>query len=422
LLIQNNGDDLMNAEIIGVGSELLLGQIANTNAQYLSKKFAELGINVYYHTVVGDNESRLKEAILTAQKRADLIVFTGGLGPTKDDLTKETIASELGVSLVTDHKALESIESYFEKTNRTMTPNNRKQAIVLEGATILPNDYGMAPGMGITVNGIDYMLFPGPPKELYPMYESYGQAYLAEKLDIKEQIESRVLRFFGIGESQLETDIEDLLDAQTNPTIAPLAADGEVTLRLTAKHEDVAEAHRMLDEVEKQIMNRVGEFFYGYDLTSLQAELIAKLQEQQVTVASAESLTGGLFSGTLTSIPGSGDVVKGSIVAYQTEIKHHVLHVAKETLERDGAVSKRCAEEMAVGVKKLTGSDIGISFTGVAGPSKQEDKEVGTVYIGIAFKDEKTRVYPLKLTGSRDGIRKRTVNYGSYYLLQLLKQ
>ncbi|MER1935225.1 MAG: CinA family nicotinamide mononucleotide deamidase-related protein, partial [Priestia megaterium] len=189
----------MNAEIIGVGSELLLGQIANTNAQYLSKKLAELGINVYYHTVVGDNAQRLKEVIATAQTRAELIIFTGGLGPTKDDLTKETIASVLGVELTTNAEALESIEAYFKQSNRIMTPNNKKQAIVLEGSAVLPNDYGMAPGMGLTVEGKHYMLFPGPPKELYPMYESYGQEFLAQKLELKESIESRVLRFFGIG-------------------------------------------------------------------------------------------------------------------------------------------------------------------------------------------------------------------------------
>ncbi|TYR82788.1 competence/damage-inducible protein A [Priestia megaterium] len=411
----------MNAEIIGVGSELLLGQIANTNAQYLSKKFAELGINVYYHTVVGDNASRLKAAIETAQKRADLIVFTGGLGPTKDDLTKETIASVLGVSLTTNEQALESIEAYFTQTNRVMTPNNKKQAIVLEGSTVLPNDFGMAPGMGITVDNISYMLFPGPPKELYPMYESYGQAYLLNKLEVKESIESRVLRFFGIGESQLETEIEDLLDAQTNPTIAPLAADGEVTLRLTAKHTDSNVAHQLLDQMEQSILKRVGDYFYGYDTTSLHNELINELMNQELTIASAESLTGGLFSERLTSIPGAGSIVNGAIVAYQNEIKQQVLGVQQQTLRNEGAVSEQCAIEMALGVKNLLKTDIGISFTGVAGPSKQEGKAVGTVYIGIAYKENKTHVYQLQLSGSRQGIRARTVNYGCHYALNLLK-
>ncbi len=413
---------MMNAEIIGVGSELLLGQIANTNAQYLSKKLAELGINVYYHTVVGDNAQRLKEVIATAQTRAELIIFTGGLGPTKDDLTKETIASVLGVELTTNAEALESIEAYFKQSNRVMTPNNKKQAIVLEGSAVLPNDYGMAPGMGLTVDGKHYMLFPGPPKELYPMYESYGQEFLAQKLELKESIESRVLRFFGIGESQLETEIEDLLDAQTNPTIAPLAGDGEVTLRLTAKHTDTAEAQRMLDEVEKTISERVGEYLYGYEATSLHNELVKELMAQGLTIASAESLTGGLFSERLTTVSGAGEVVKGSLVAYHYEIKQSILGVSEHTLNQYGAVSEQCAAEMAQRIQQLYKTDIGIGFTGVAGPSKQEGHPVGTVYIGVAYKGQAPQVYSLQLSGSRQGIRSRTVNYGCHYVLKMIKK
>ncbi|MDR7243314.1 competence/damage-inducible protein A [Priestia megaterium] len=412
----------MNAEIIGVGSELLLGQIANTNAQYLSKKLAELGINVYYHTVVGDNAQRLKEVIATAQTRAELIIFTGGLGPTKDDLTKETIASVLGVELTTNAEALESIEAYFKQSNRIMTPNNKKQAIVLEGSAVLPNDYGMAPGMGLTVEGKHYMLFPGPPKELYPMYESYGQEFLAQKLELKESIESRVLRFFGIGESQLETEIEDLLDAQTNPTIAPLAGDGEVTLRLTAKHADASEAQRMLDEVEKTISERVGEYLYGYETTSLHNELVKELKAQGLTIASAESLTGGLFSERLTTVAGAGEAVKGSLVAYHYEIKQNILGVSEHTLNQYGAVSEQCAAEMAQRIQQLYKTDIGIGFTGVAGPSKQEGHPVGTVHIGVAYKDQTPQVYSLQLSGSRQGIRSRTVNYGCHYVLKTIKK
>ncbi|MBY0060241.1 competence/damage-inducible protein A [Priestia aryabhattai] len=412
----------MNAEIIGVGSELLLGQIANTNAQYLSKKLAELGINVYYHTVVGDNAQRLKEVIATAQTRAELIIFTGGLGPTKDDLTKETIASVLGVELTTNAEAFESIEAYFKQSNRVMTPNNKKQAIVLEGSAVLPNDYGMAPGMGLTVDGKHYMLFPGPPKELYPMYESYGQEFLAQKLELKESIESRVLRFFGIGESQLETEIEDLLDAQTNPTIAPLAGDGEVTLRLTAKHADTAEAQRMLDEVEKTISERVGEYLYGYEATSLHNELVKELTAQGLTIASAESLTGGLFSERLTTVSGAGEAVKGSLVAYHYEVKQNILGVSEHTLNQYGAVSEQCAAEMAQRIQQLCKTDIGIGFTGVAGPSKQEGHPVGTVYIGVAYKGQAPQVYSLQLSGSRQGIRSRTVNYGCHYVLKMIKK
>jgi nicotinamide-nucleotide amidase len=412
----------MNAEIIAVGSELLLGQIANTNAQFLSKQLAELGINVYYHTVVGDNSTRLEDAIKISQSRSDLIIFTGGLGPTKDDLTKETIGRLLGRKLVFDSDALQSIEDYFKKTNRHMTENNKKQALVLEGSKVLPNDHGMAPGMGLTVNDITYMLFPGPPKELNPMFLTYGAPYLLQSLGVVERIESRVLRFFGIGESQLETEIEDLIDNQTNPTIAPLASDGEVTLRLTAKHSSLEVANKLLDDTEAQILKRVGSFLYGYNSTSLVNELMNKLKASNYTIACAESLTGGLFAEELTNLSGSSAVLKGGVVCYTNEVKEQVLSVKKTTLETDGAVSSQTAEQLAENVRKLLKSDIGISFTGVAGPTESEGKPVGTVYIGISYLDQPTKVYKLNLAGSRQGIRIRTVKYGFYYILKLLTE
>ncbi len=411
----------MNAEIIAVGSELLLGQIANTNAQFISKQLAEIGVNVFYHTVVGDNAERLKKTIEAAQKRADLIIFTGGLGPTKDDLTKETIAEMLGKQLVIHQEALDSIEEYFRKTNRVMTPNNRKQALVLEGATILVNHNGMAPGMALKIEDTHYMLLPGPPKEMQPMFQTFGRGYITKQLGKVERIESRVLRFFGIGESQLETEIEDLLDRQTNPTIAPLAGDGEVTLRLTAKHSSEEEAISMLDEVERQIQERVHEFFYGYEETTLYEEVLNLLKEKGLTIASAESLTGGLFSERLVSLSGAGDIVQGGIVCYQNEVKQHVVGVSASTLQNHGAVSQQCAKEMAENVRQLCRSNIGISFTGVAGPKVQEGKEVGTVFMGIAIDNEPTEVYHLQLSGGRQSIRTRAVKYGCHYLLRLLK-
>lgn len=411
----------MNAEIIAVGSELLLGQIANTNAQFLSKQLAEIGVNVFYHTVVGDNAERLKKAIEAAQKRADLIIFTGGLGPTKDDLTKETIAAMLGKQLVIHQEALDSIEGYFRKTNRVMTPNNRKQALVLEGSTILFNHNGMAPGMALKIGDTHYMLLPGPPKEMQPMFQTFGRDYITKQLGKIERIESRVLRFFGIGESQLETEIEDLLDQQTNPTIAPLAGDGEVTLRLTAKHSSEEEAINMLDVVERQIQERVHEFFYGYEETTLYEEVLNLLKEKGLTIASAESLTGGLFSERLVSLSGAGDIVQGGIVCYQNEVKQHVVGVSANTLQNHGAISQQCAKEMAENVRQLCRSNIGISFTGVAGPKVQEGKEVGTVFMGIAIENEPTEVYHLQLSGGRQSIRTRAVKYGCHYLLRLLK-
>ncbi|MFP7221533.1 competence/damage-inducible protein A [Priestia filamentosa] len=408
----------MNAEIIGVGSELLLGQIANTNAQFLSKQLASLGVNVYYHTVVGDNPKRLETAIEAAKERADLLVFTGGLGPTKDDLTKETVAKSLGKSLVSHEESLSSIKDYFVKTKRVMTPNNEKQALVVEGSDVLLNDHGMAPGMYIEADGKTYIMLPGPPKEMKPMFENYAKSHILDRLGVKDQIISRVLRFFAIGESQLETEIEDLLEAQSNPTIAPLAGDGEVTLRLTAKHETEEGALALLKEIEDKIQERVGEYFYGYDQTTLFSEALKKLGEKNWTLASAESLTGGLFSERMTSISGSGEHMRGSIVTYHDNIKEHVLGVDTDVLQKHGAISEQCARQMAEKIKEKFNTSVGISFTGVAGPNTAEGHPVGHVFVGLAIEGKETVVHELNLQGTREGIRKRTVNYGAYYLLK----
>lgn len=411
----------MNAEIIAVGSELLLGQIVNTNAQFLSKQLAQMGVNVFYHTVVGDNPSRLKEAIEIAEKRSNLILFTGGLGPTKDDLTKETIAKHLGVKLIHDNDVLHSIELYFQRTNRTMGENNRKQALVLEGSNVLQNDHGQAPGMVFSKNGCTYMLLPGPPKEMEPMFLDYGIEAIEGLLQTNEQIISRVLRFFGIGESDLENEIEDLIDGQQNPTIAPLAAQGEVTLRLTAKHSDRQTANSLIDKTEKEILSRVGQYFYGYDSTSLMGELFKKLNEKQLTLSCAESLTGGLFQEEITLISGASNIFKGGVVCYATEVKHHILKVKKETIDTVGVVSNSCAKELAENVRGIFQTDVGISFTGVAGPTEQEGKPVGTVYVGVSITGQPTHVEKLQLAGTREGIRIRAVKHGCYLLLNLLK-
>ncbi|PAD70515.1 competence/damage-inducible protein A [Bacillus sp. 7586-K] len=409
-------------EIIAVGSELLLGQIVNSNAQFLSEQLAKMGINVYYHTVVGDNAGRLKEAIEVAQKRSNVIIFTGGLGPTKDDLTKETIANVLGKELVYDEEALASIEQYFIRTKRTMSENNKKQALVLDGAHILKNDFGMAPGMAVEVEQKIYMLLPGPPSEMKPMFQNYGSKYFIQTLGIQEKIISRVLRYFGIGESQLETDIQDIIDEQLNPTVAPLAANGEVTLRLTAKHTDEMVANQMLDEVEQKINQRVGEFFYGYENTTLVEELFKLLIGKNKTLSAAESLTGGMFSEYMTGIDGASKVFKGSIITYTNEVKANILGVSEKTLETYGAVSSQCAKEMADQVRKMANSDIGVSFTGVAGPNSLEGHPVGTVYIGISAEGTDTQTFKFNFTGTRNGIRIRTVKYGCHHLIKLLSE
>ncbi len=410
----------MNAEIIAVGSELLLGQIVNTNARFLSRQLADLGVNVFYHTVVGDNSDRLKSAIKIAQERAELIIFTGGLGPTKDDLTKDTIAAQLGKNLVLDEEAMRSIELYFEKTNRVMTENNRKQALVIEGSIILKNENGMAPGMFLTTADHKYMLLPGPPSEMEPMFMKYGQAAIAGIYGSQARIESRVLRFFGIGEAALEAQIEDLIDQQSNPTIAPLAGDGEVTLRLTARDDAEGTAQSLIDKVEAEIMDRVGEYFYGYDETSLILELSKLLKSKNLTISAAESLTGGLFQQELTSVSGASSLFKGGIVCYSNEAKIGLVNVSPATIEKFGAVSRECAEELAVNIAAVSNSDIGISFTGVAGPDSLEGHPAGTIFIGVQVKGQPVHVEKLSLSGSRTAIRNRSVKFGCQLLIHRL--
>jgi nicotinamide-nucleotide amidase len=412
----------MNAEIIAVGSELLLGQIVNTNARFLSKQLADIGIDVFYHTVVGDNPVRLKAALEIAENRSDIIIFTGGLGPTKDDLTKDTIAAHLGKELTMDEEALKSIEDFFAKSGIEMTENNRKQAMVLKDSHILKNENGMAPGMLIESGKRIYMLLPGPPKEMEPMFLKYARPALLSKMNSNESIVSRVIRFFGIGEGQLEAEIQDLIDQQSNPTIAPLASDWEVSLRLTAKHASTDTAVQLIEETQTLIENRVGEFIYGFDDTSLMNELTKVLKQQGLTISCAESLTGGMFQQELTAIPGAGNILKGGVVCYTRESKENVLRVQKETIDKEGVVSEACAAELAENAAKIFQSDIGISFTGVAGPDELEGKPVGTVFIGISVKGRPTLVKKLNLAGTREAIRTRTVKYGCYFLLKLLKE
>ncbi|MBY6036021.1 competence/damage-inducible protein A [Fictibacillus nanhaiensis] len=411
----------MNAEIIAVGSELLLGQIVNSNAQFISKNLADIGINVFYHTVAGDNEKRLRSVIETAKSRSDLLIFTGGLGPTKDDLTKETIAKVFQKDLVHDEQSLTYIMEYFVQTNREMTPNNRKQALVIKGSEVFPNENGMAPGMAFTHEKSTCVLLPGPPSEMKPMFEKYVIPFLFAKTDVQTRLYSRVLKFFGIGESVLETKLQDLIDQQSNPTIAPLASDHEVTIRLTASHHDPNEAKSLLDQTESEIMKRTSSFFYGYDLDTLENQAMSLLLQNKATLAAAESLTGGLFSKVVTDMPGSSAIFKGGVVSYSNEIKQSILGVPPSLIKEYGAVSKECAQWMASHVRSISDSDYGISFTGVAGPERQENQPVGTVFIGIASANE-THTFPLKLAGTRKSIREKAVKHGFYLLNQLVKE
>ena len=349
----------MNAEILAVGSELLLGQISNTNAKFISNQLSELGINVYYHTVVGDNSKRLEEAITIAESRADLIIFSGGLGPTKDDLTKETIARHLGLDLVIDQVALSYIEQFFAKRGIAMTENNRKQALVLAGSEVLANHHGMAPGMILTKDKRTYILLPGPPKELEPMFQFEAKPKLGTMLNDGGVIVSHVMRFYGIGEAELEVRVQDILDSQTNPTVAPLAADGEVTLRVTAKAQSEQEAQQLIAGKVSEIRAIVGDFQYGINDDSLASKTVEMLQDNNLTISAAESLTAGLFQSELAEIPGVGNSLIGGVVTYTEDAKVKQLGIDQQLLDTYGIVSSECAAAMASAVRERFGTNIG---------------------------------------------------------------
>lgn len=411
----------MKAEIIAVGSELLLGQIVNTNARFLSTQLAEMGINIHFHTVVGDNKQRLEEAIKIAESRADLLLFSGGLGPTKDDLTKETIARHIGVQLVYDDTAMEFITSFFAKRGRPMTENNKKQALVFEGTEVLANHHGMAPGMFYQTNSHTYILLPGPPKELEPMFQFEAKPLIAKQIFDNQMIFSHVIRFYGIGEAELETQLQDLIEQQTNPTIAPLASDGEVMIRLTATGSTEQEAWHKIQSVQAEILNRVGTYVYGYNNDSLALKLKQQLINQKLTIAAAESMTAGLFQAELASIPGMGEALVGGIIAYNEEVKVNHLGVSQQLLDTYSVVSKECAEAMAIQVQKLLKSDIGVGITGAAGPDEHGGQPAGTVWIGFAIGDQVTS-YELHLSGMRNTNRLRAVKFTIHYLLRLLRE
>ncbi|MGI6153640.1 MAG: competence/damage-inducible protein A [Christensenellaceae bacterium] len=372
----------MKAEILCVGTEILLGDIVNTNAAYIARGLADIGINVYYQSVVGDNNERLKEALHLAFSRADIVIMTGGLGPTYDDLTKETVAEYFGKKMVMDEEALYRITSFFDKYGRKMTENNKKQALMPEGATAFQNDFGTAPGLAISNDKKTAILLPGPPKEMVPMFDNSALPYLMRFSD--HVLVSSNIKLYGIGESNVEDLLYDLMTKSKNPTIAPYAKPGEVTLRVTASAKSKEECRKMIEPVIEQIYSIMGEYIYGVDIESLQEALVIALKDKGLTIAIAESCTGGLVSQLVTQIPGSSEVFGCGVCAYSNEIKQKILGVDAETLAANGAVSAETAAEMAEGVRKIAGADIGISVTGVAGPDGgTEEKPVGTVYIAI---------------------------------------
>ena len=399
----------MNGEIISVGTELLLGQIINTNSRYLSEKLASLGINVYYHTTVGDNKNRIMNALTIARSRAQLIILTGGLGPTDDDLTKETLAEFLNLPLEIYPEVLAKLKDFFAKRNINMTENNIKQAAFVPGAVILENERGTAPGMAIKHEGCAYLVLPGPPVEMEHMFSHHAVPWLQENVipPGTKGLFSHVLKFVGIGEAKLEWVLKDLFVRQTQPTMALLAKNSEVHLRLTARARDKEDFFQIISPLVKEIRERAGEYIYATDEVPLVNILAGELKAHNLTVSTAESCTGGMLSQMLTSVPGSSHYFLGSIIAYSNDIKTKILGVPEEIIANHGAVSQETASFMANKIRELTGSILGIGITGIAGPGgERNNKPIGLVYIALAAPDLHW-CSGYHFTGDRDTVRQR---------------
>ncbi len=379
-----------SAEVLCVGTEILIGDIINTNAAYISKRLADMGVNQYHQGVVGDNPERLKTFLREAMDRVDLVILTGGLGPTYDDLTKETVAELCGSKLVLHEESYTKLKEYFMSRGMEMTENNIKQAYMPEDCKVFLNDVGTAPGCVIeTANGDKaVIILPGPPREMKPMFENCVVPYLESFSDYI--FVSKNINIFGMGESKVESELKDLMIKSLNPTIAPYASDGEVRLRITSKVKNSEDGEKLCSEmIEKLRGTSVGRYIYGID-TSLEETLVKLLTMKQLKIAVAESCTGGIVTGKITSVSGSSSVLDGSVVSYANSIKNSVLGVSDSTLEKYGAVSEECANEMAKGIKNVMKADIGLSITGIAGPSGgTEGKPVGTVFVAVCKDDYK---------------------------------
>lgn len=362
-----------------------MGDILNTDAQFLSIELARLGISVIHQSTVGDNRERLLAQLKEAADRSDIIILSGGLGPTPDDLTKEVCCEFFGKKMFLHEPTVEKIKTYFSTKGMKMAQNNLKQAMLPKDCVIFPNDNGTAPGMAIEKDGVHILVLPGPPRELKPMFRNCAVPYLMQFSD--RIIVSHNIRTFGIGESLMAERVNDLFDAE-NPTVAPYAKDGEALLRVTAMARTKEEAENLCKPVINEIKNRLDGFVYGVDYTCIEEAVIEKLKEKQMKVATAESCTGGLIAKRITDVPGASEVFDCGIISYANEIKHRVLGVSEDDLNKYGAVSEPVARQMAQGALKVSGADIAVSVTGIAGPdSDSTNKPVGLVYIGLADRD-----------------------------------
>lgn len=395
----------MKAEIITVGTEILLGDILNTNCRYLSRELAAMGIEMYYQITVGDNEERLLKTLEESLNRSDIVICTGGLGPTEDDITKEVCAKYFGYKLELHKPSLDAMIERFKHMNRVPTKNNEKQAYFPKEAYILKNDNGTAPGCIMEKEGKMIVVLPGPPKEMESMFENYVKPYLSKLTD--DVIESEVLRIIGVGESKVENDILDIIDSQTNPTIATYAKGYECTLRITAKAKSVEEAKELIKPMSDEMKRRFGQSLYAVGETSIEEVVAKMLVENNLKIAVAESCTGGMVSASLINYPGISSVFMEGCVTYSNEAKMKSLGVKKETLDVYGAVSDKCAKEMASGVAARYNTNVGIATTGIAGPGGGTDeKPVGLVYFGI-YINGKVISKKYVFNGDRQGVRER---------------
>ena len=402
------------AELIAVGTELLLGSIANTDAQAISREMAALGINVYYHTVVGDNPQRLRAAVEIAKGRADLIITTGGLGPTCDDLTKNVLADCFGRKLAFDPGSAQRIRDYFARVHpgREMTENNLQQAMLPEGCTVLVNDWGTAPGCAWEQDGITVVMLPGPPRECSAMLRHRVVPYLTKRLSGHDEIVSRTLCLFGIGESAMEARLRERMLAMDNPTLAPYAKEGSTELRITAKAATREECLALIAPVEQQLRAEFGDLVYGVDVKDLAHAACALLLEQGVTLATAESCTGGMIAGRITDISGISAVYRGGVVCYTDAVKRDTVGVPRELLEQYGAVSREVCASLAQQIRLKMGADLGLSVTGVAGPDPDErGNPVGLIYVGLSD-GQSTWVRTLHLSAGRGRNRNMACHHG----------
>jgi len=394
----------MDAEIISVGTEILMGSTINTDATEISKKLNELGINVYWHTVVGDNPGRLSQSIEIAKKRADLIVTSGGLGPTCDDLTKQTLAKAFGLELRHSEEAERRLRERFKSLAKEMPESNLQQVYLPEGSKIFYNNHGTAPGCAFEAEGVTVMMLPGPPRELVPMLEEYGVPYLKQFSD--EQILSHTVCTFGRGESDIESSLRDYMNSLSNPTLAPYAKYAEVQLRVTAKAKSRDEAEKMMKPVIQKVQDTLGDVIYGIDVQSLENCIVSLLKQQGKTLAVAESCTGGLVAKRITDISGSSEVFLGGVTAYTGGSKTKFLGIPEGFILEHDVVSAKVASALAERVRKTLGSDFGIGITGLAGPNGDGVNPVGTIFVALSTKD-RNYVRPLSLGGQSSRERNR---------------